>query len=158
VSAKYEFIDAEFDAEKASYPIVKMCAWRCPVRASTNGGRDLNRRPRGGGMNCACRPRRCLRTRTRPIGTSGCRPSSRAGACGASLELVRPGCESWTCGPASRGRYLATVIDCHTKECVGYAMADHVRTELVTDTLDTATRDGRIEPKRSSTAPAAIHV
>lgn len=28
--------------------------------------------------------------------------------------------------------YLATVtvIDCHTKECVGYAMADHLGTEL----------------------------
>jgi transposase InsO family protein len=34
--------------------------------------------------------------------------------------------------------YLATVIDCHTKECIGYAMADHMRTELVTDALDMA--------------------
>jgi transposase InsO family protein len=34
--------------------------------------------------------------------------------------------------------YLATVIDCHTKACIGYAMADHMRTELVTDALDMA--------------------
>jgi putative transposase len=34
--------------------------------------------------------------------------------------------------------YLATVIDCHTKECIGYAMADHMRTELVIEALDMA--------------------
>jgi putative transposase len=43
--------------------------------------------------------------------------------------------------------YLATVIDCHTKECVGYAMADHMRTELVTAALDMAARKGRFQPK-----------
>jgi hypothetical protein len=26
--------------------------------------------------------------------------------------------------------YLATVIDCHTKACIGYAMAEHMRAEL----------------------------
>lgn len=34
--------------------------------------------------------------------------------------------------------YLATVIDCHTKACIGYAMADHMRTSLVVDALDMA--------------------
>ena len=37
--------------------------------------------------------------------------------------------------------YLATVIDCFTKEVIGYAMADHMRTELVTDALDMAARN-----------------
>jgi transposase InsO family protein len=37
--------------------------------------------------------------------------------------------------------YLATVIDCHTKACIGYAMADHMRTELVIDALDMAARN-----------------
>lgn len=37
--------------------------------------------------------------------------------------------------------YLATVIDCHTKECIGYAMAEHMRTDLVTDALDMAARN-----------------
>jgi putative transposase len=37
--------------------------------------------------------------------------------------------------------YLATVIDCHTKECIGYAMADHMRTELAIDALDMAARN-----------------
>ena len=37
--------------------------------------------------------------------------------------------------------YLATVIDCHTKACVGYAMAEHMRTELVIDALAMAARN-----------------
>jgi putative transposase len=37
--------------------------------------------------------------------------------------------------------YLATVIDCHTKECIGYAMADHMRTSLIIDALDMAARN-----------------
>jgi transposase InsO family protein len=36
--------------------------------------------------------------------------------------------------------YLATVIDCHTKACIGYAMADHLRTKLVIDALAMAAR------------------
>ena len=34
--------------------------------------------------------------------------------------------------------YLATVIDCFTKACIGYAMADHMRTSLVIEALDMA--------------------
>jgi len=34
--------------------------------------------------------------------------------------------------------YLATVIDCYSKMVVGYAMADHMRTSLVTEALDMA--------------------
>ncbi|RKT73321.1 transposase InsO family protein [Saccharothrix variisporea] len=37
--------------------------------------------------------------------------------------------------------YLATVLDCHSKKVVGYAMADHLRTELVTDALRMAARN-----------------
>lgn len=32
--------------------------------------------------------------------------------------------------------YLARVIDCYSKQVVGYAMAKHMRTSLVTDALD----------------------
>ena len=42
--------------------------------------------------------------------------------------------------------YLATVIDCFNKEVIGYAMADHMRTELVTDALDMAVRNHSLEP------------
>jgi putative transposase len=37
--------------------------------------------------------------------------------------------------------YLATVIDCYSKMVVGYAMADHMRTSLVTDALEMARRN-----------------
>lgn len=34
--------------------------------------------------------------------------------------------------------YLATVIDCATKACIGYAMADHMKTPLIIEALDMA--------------------
>ena len=40
--------------------------------------------------------------------------------------------------------YLATVLDCCTKKVVGYAMAEHMRTELVTDALAMAISNGHI--------------
>jgi putative transposase len=43
--------------------------------------------------------------------------------------------------------YLATVIDCYSKAVVGWAVADHMRTELVTDALAMAARNIRIPRK-----------
>mgnify|MGYP003376484871 FL=1 len=40
--------------------------------------------------------------------------------------------------------YLATVLDCCTKKVVGYAMAEHMRTELVTDALAMAISNGAL--------------
>lgn len=40
--------------------------------------------------------------------------------------------------------YLATVLDCFSKKVVGYAMAEHMRTDLVTDALSMAARNGHI--------------
>jgi transposase InsO family protein len=42
--------------------------------------------------------------------------------------------------------YLATVIDCFNKEVIGYALADHMRTELVTDAMRMAARNYDLEP------------
>jgi putative transposase len=42
--------------------------------------------------------------------------------------------------------YLATVLDCCTKQIVGYAMADHMRTSLITDALKMAARKIKIRP------------
>ena len=39
--------------------------------------------------------------------------------------------------------YLATVLDCYSKKSDGYAMADHMRTDLITEALDMAARNGR---------------
>ncbi len=40
--------------------------------------------------------------------------------------------------------YLATVIDLATRMVIGYALADHMRTTLVTDALTAAIRAGRV--------------
>ncbi|MEU8640277.1 IS3 family transposase [Amycolatopsis sp. NPDC048633] len=51
-----------------------------------------------------------------------------------------------TCLPTFEGwLYLATVIDLHTREVVGHAMADHMRTDLVCDAIDLATARGLID-------------
>jgi len=39
--------------------------------------------------------------------------------------------------------YLATVIDLHSRRVVGWAVADHMRTELVTDALTMALKQRR---------------
>ncbi|WP_395111719.1 IS3 family transposase, partial [Actinomadura sp. SCN-SB] len=41
--------------------------------------------------------------------------------------------------------YLATVIDCHSKMVVGWAMADHFKTSLITAALDSAAGSIHIE-------------
>ncbi|WP_326631470.1 IS3 family transposase [Nonomuraea fuscirosea] len=41
--------------------------------------------------------------------------------------------------------YLATVIDCHSKAVLGWAMADHYRTELVTDAIRMAAGTGLLQ-------------
>lgn len=55
--------------------------------------------------------------------------------------------------PHSNGQflYLATIIDCHSRRLVGWAIADHMRTSLVTDALNAAVRE------RGSLAGATVH-
>lgn len=43
--------------------------------------------------------------------------------------------------------YLATVIDCFSKEVIGYAMADHFRTELVTAAIEMAAANHPLAPQ-----------
>jgi len=42
--------------------------------------------------------------------------------------------------------YLATVIDCHSRTVVGWAVADHMRTELIVDALDMAIKNRHPAP------------
>jgi transposase InsO family protein len=43
--------------------------------------------------------------------------------------------------------YLATVVDCCTRECFGYAIADHKRSEPVIDALRMTARNYCLEPR-----------
>lgn len=42
--------------------------------------------------------------------------------------------------------FLATVLDCFSKKVVGYAFADHMRTELIRGALEMAHRNGCVRP------------
>jgi putative transposase len=42
--------------------------------------------------------------------------------------------------------YLATTIDCYSKMIVGWSMAEHMRTSLVTDAIEMAAGRGDLEP------------
>jgi putative transposase len=183
VSAKYEFIDAE----KAHYPIVKMCTW---AGVSTSGFYEWRDRPasatarrreqlklliqaifddsdgtygyrrvhaavaRQGDL---CSPE-LVRALMRELGLQPCQPrpwrptTTQAGDAGEIPDLVRrdftaddPGTKlvgDITYIPTWEGwLYLATVLDCHTKACVGYALADHMRTDLVIEALEMAARN-----------------
>jgi transposase InsO family protein len=178
VSDKYTFIDAE----KAQYPVVKMCAW---LGVSTSGYYEWVDRPlsatahrrrhlaalieaifdesdgtygyrrvhaalvRQGDQCCA----ELVRDIMRELDLVPCHPrpwrptTTQAGEGAEALpDLVArdfsaaaPGTKmvgDITYLPTGQGfAYLATVIDCCTKECVGYAIAEHMRAELVIDAL-----------------------
>jgi len=182
VRAKYELIDAE----KANYPIVKMCAW---AKVSTSGYYEWRDRP----ASATATRREYLKKLIRAIfelsdetygyrrvhaqllrqgeqvsaelvrelmreqGLVSCqprpyRPTTTPADPGPIPDLINrdftaeePGqkmVSDITYIPTKEGwLYLATVIDCCTRACIGYAMADHLRTELVIDALHMAARN-----------------
>jgi putative transposase len=189
VRAKFELIDAE----KANFPIVKMCEW---VGVSTSGYYEWRDRPASATairrdhlkklitaifalsdetygyrrvhaqlvrqgeqvsgelvreLMCelhlvACQPRPYRPTTTTP-GDPGPIPdlvhrdftAKAPGEKMVSDITYIPTGEGWL--------YLATVIDCYTKGCIGYAMADHLRSELVIDALQMAARNYSLVPE-----------
>jgi len=189
VSEKFAFIDAE----KAMFPIVKMCAW---LDVSTSGFYEWVNRP----ASANAQRRKRLAALIQAIfdesdGTYGYRRVHAALArqgddCGPELvrdlmrELGLIPCQPrpWRPTTTQRGKgaeavpdlvgrdfsaqapgtkmvgditylptwegfaYLATVIDCATKECTGYAIADHMRAELVINALRMAARNHDLEP------------
>ena len=88
----------------------------------------------------AAQPRQSVRT-TIPAGDVQGRPD----LVGRDFTAEAPGLK-WvgdiTYIPTLQGFcYLATVLDCCTKKAVGYAIADHMRTGLISDALDMAVRN-----------------
>ena len=186
--AKFELIDAE----KANFPIVKMCEW---AEVSTSGYYEWRDRPasataiRRGHLKTLIIAIFTLSDETygyrrvhaqlvrqgeqvsaelvrelmRELDLVSCQPrpyrptTTVPGDHGPIPDLVNrdftadaPGqkmVSDITYIPTGEGwLYLATVIDCYTKGCIGYAMADHLRTELVIDALHMAARNYPLDP------------
>lgn len=188
MSSKYEFIDAE----KANYPIIKMCRW---ADVSTSGFYEWRNRP----ASATAERRAALTVEIRRVfdesdetygyrrvheqldregieagpelvrqimrdeGLVACQPKpykvttiadgepGPADLCERDFTAAAPGVK--LVGDITYIRtwqgwvYLATVIDCYSKMVVGWAMADHMRTSLVTDALDAARRNHRLAAK-----------
>lgn len=183
MSAKFEFIDAQ----KADFPIVKMCEW---AQVSTSGYYEWRDRP----VSATAIRRKHLaalvkavfehseqtygyrrvhaqlvrqgeqvspelvRELMRELELVACQPkpyrptTTVPGDAGPIPDLVKrdftadaPGQKmvgDITYIPTWQGWvYLATVIDCYTKACIGYAIADHLRAELAIDALAMAARN-----------------
>ncbi len=93
----------------------------------------------------ACQPRR-----TGPVTTIAADAGDTPDLLGRDFTATEPGCRlvgDITYVPTWQGWvYLATALDCFSKKVVGYAMAEHMRTELVTDALAMAKRNGHTRP------------
>ncbi len=90
----------------------------------------------------ACQPRPF-----RPVTTIAGDASSVPDLVRRDFTATAPGCKlvgDITYIPTWQGwLYLATVLDCFSKKVVGYAMADHLRTSLVTEALQMAANNVR---------------
>jgi putative transposase len=186
VSEKYELIDAE----KADYPISRMCEW---LEVSKSGFYEWLDRP----ASATAQRREHLKARITKIFVASdetygyrrvhaelartgeqvsdelvrklmrelelvpCQPkpwrptTTEQGDFRGIPDLVRrdftadaPGTKfvgDITYIPTWEGfLYLATVIDCHTKAVVGWAMADHYKTSLIEAAIDMAATNVRI--------------
>jgi transposase InsO family protein len=183
MSGKFELIDAQ----KADFPIVKMCEW---AEVSTSGYYEWRDRPASA---TAARRKRLavlvkavfkhsdqtygyrrvhaqlvrqgeqvspelVRELMRELDLVACQPrpwrptTTVPGDPGPIPDLVNRNFTADAPGEKMVGDityiptwegwlYLATVIDCYTKACIGYAMANHLRAELVIDALNMAARN-----------------
>ncbi|MCA1696821.1 MAG: IS3 family transposase [Actinobacteria bacterium] len=183
VTAKFEFIDAQ----KADFPIVKMCLW---AEVSTSGYYEWRDRPASATAIRRAHLARLVkaifnhsdktygyrrvhaqlvrqgeqvspelvRELMHELDLVACQPrpwrptTTVPGDPGPIPDLVNRDFTATAPGQKMVGDityirtwqgwlYLATVIDCYTKACIGYAMADHMRTELVIDALTMAARN-----------------
>ena len=182
MSAKFELIDAQ----KADFPVVKMCEW---AEVSTSGYDEWRDRPAS-----ATATRRehlkelitaifensdqtygyrrvhtqlarqgeqaspeLVRKLMRELDLIACqprpyRPTTTPSDPGPLPDLVNRDFSAEAPGQKMVGDityiptwegwlYLATVIDCYHKACIGYAMADHLRADLVIDAPEMAARN-----------------
>jgi putative transposase len=122
---------------------------------ATYGYRRVHAELRAGQVHCSPE---LVRAVMRDAGLYPCQPkpfrptTTEPGDTGGTPDLVKRDFTADTPGtklvgdityiPTGEGfAYLATVIDCCTKECIGYAIADHMRADLVCDALAMAARN-----------------
>jgi putative transposase len=179
------------DAEKANYPVVRMCGWS---EVSTSGYYEWRARPASATASrrarlklliarafedsdgtygyrrvhadlaewgVPCGPE-LVRALMRELGLEPCQPrpwrhclTEQDGQAGPIPDLVNrdftadapgqkmvgdityvPTWEGWV--------YLATVIDCHTKAVIGWAMDDNYKTPLIEAAIEMAARNHRL--------------
>lgn len=131
-------IRTAFDASDGTYGYRRIAAqlarWDRPVAHET-----VRRLMRAAGLE-PCQPKPWRPTTTIPGDPAGIPDLVKR-----DFTAQRPGCK-WV-GDITSIRtwegwvYLATVLDCYSKKVVGYALADHMRTELVTEALNMAARN-----------------
>ena len=142
-AALVERIKALFDASDGTYGVPRMC------RALRNEDLNVNRKRVTRLMRRHGLAGRAFRRRVRttiPTGEEFFIPDlvGRAFAPGPTDAAW---CQDITYIPTGEGwLYMASVLDIGSRRLVGYAMADHMRTELVTDALTAAinTRGGAV--------------
>ncbi len=123
-------IKASFDANHGTYGYRRVHA--ALVRGGEQASPELVRRLMRQAGLVACQPRPWRKT---TIAGEG--PAAAPDLVARDFTATQPGTK--LVGDITYIRtwagwlYLATVIDCFNKEVIGYAMADHMRTELVTD-------------------------
>lgn len=122
---------------------------------STYGHRRVHAELQAGQVQCSPE---FVRSVMRDLGLYPCQPkpfrptTTEAGDVGEIPDLVKRNFTAKVPGTKLVGdityirtdhgfAYLATVIDCCTKECIGYAIADHMRADLVCDALAMAARN-----------------
>lgn len=115
------------------------------VAAGLEAGPELVRRIMAEEGLVACQPRP-WRVTTNPDGSSGTPPDRLEGDFSAAAPGVRFVGDITYVATWAGWLYLATVIDLFSREVVGWSMADHMRTELVSDAITMANRNGRVEP------------
>ena len=137
-------IKALFDANHGTYGYRRLHA--ALVRGGEQASPELVRRLMRQLGLVACQPRPWRTTTVRDG-----KPATAPDLVGRDFTATEPGTKlvgditfvrTW-----SGWLFLATVIDCFNKEVIGYAMADHMRTDLVTDALAMAARNHRLTSK-----------
>ncbi|MFE4995677.1 IS3 family transposase [Streptomyces mirabilis] len=164
MTEKYEFIDGE----AGNFPVQQMCTW---AGVSTSGFYHWRSRPSDSQETYGYRRvhaalqrmnvqagAELVRALMRELGLVPCQPRPwRATTIADDAAPATPDLLARDFTADAPGRklvsdityvhtwagflYRTTVIDCHTKAVVGWAMADHMKTSLISDALDMAARN-----------------